>query len=263
MAIVYTLANQKGGVGKTTTTINLGAYLSHYGKRVLLIDIDPQANATSSLGIDKYSVKGGTYEAILEITPAASNLLHNPRIGISVLPATPAMAGAEVELVDELARESRLRKAVEPLVERYDYILIDCPPSLGLLTINGLVAAIDGVIIPVQCEYLALEGLGLLTHTLDRVRHAIYPNLQVRGVVLTMFDARTNLSSDVVREVRNFFPNRVFQSVIPRSVRLAEAPSHGVPISMYDPKSAGAEAYMALAREILVSDGESIPAFQP
>ena len=254
MGLIYALANQKGGVGKTTTAINLGAYLAQAGKRVLLVDIDPQANATSSLGIDKRTVKSGTYEALLEIVPAASSILHNSRLKMSLLPASPALAGAEVELVNELARESRLKRALEPVAARYDYLLVDCPPSLGLLTLNGLVAAIDGVIIPVQCEYLALEGLGQLTQTLERVRAAIYPGLRVRGVVLTMFDSRTNLSNDVVAEVRRYFPEQVFKSVIPRSVRLAEAPSYGIPISDYDPKSSGGVAYQALAEEMLAAD---------
>jgi len=254
MGLIYALANQKGGVGKTTTAINLGAYLAQAGKSVLLVDIDPQANATSSLGIDKRTVKSGTYEAILEITPAASSILHNPRLKMSLLPASPALAGAEVELVNELARESRLKRALEPVSARYDYMLVDCPPSLGLLTLNGLVAALNGVIIPVQCEYLALEGLGQLTQTLERVRTAIYSDLQVRGVVLTMFDSRTNLSNDVVAEVRRYFPEQVFNSVIPRSVRLAEAPSYGIPISVYDPKSSGGAAYQAFANEVLAAD---------
>ncbi len=254
MGLIYALANQKGGVGKTTTAINLGAYLAQAGKRVLLVDIDPQANATSSLGIDKRTVKSGTYEALLEIVPAAGSILHNPRLKMSLLPASPALAGAEVELVNELARESRLKRALEPVSARYDYLLVDCPPSLGLLTLNGLVAALDGVIIPVQCEYLALEGLGQLTQTLERVRAAICPDLRVRGVVLTMFDSRTNLSNDVVAEVRRYFPEQVFKSVIPRSVRLAEAPSYGIPISVYDPKSSGGAAYKALADEVLATD---------
>jgi chromosome partitioning protein len=254
MGMIYALANQKGGVGKTTTAINLGAYLAQKGQRVLLVDADAQANATSSLGIDKYSLKGGTYEAILEISPAGEHILHNPGIKMSVLPASPSLAGAEIELVDQEEREKRLEKAIAPVRDRYDYIIIDCPPSLGLLTLNGLVAAADGVIIPVQCEYLALEGLGQLTLTLERVRNAIVPDLQVRGVVLTMFDGRTNLSNDVVEEVRKHFPNRVFDSVIPRSIRLAEAPSYGVPISIYDPRSSGAEAYQALAEEVLAKD---------
>ncbi len=259
MSRIYTLVNQKGGVGKTTTAINLGAYLAYYGQRVLLVDLDPQANATSSLGVDKYHLRGGTYDVLLGASPAAPLILHNPRLKMSLLPASPALAGAEVELVNELGRETRLRRALEPLADRYDYILIDCPPSLGLLTINGLVAAQDGVIIPVQCEYLALEGLGLLTQTLDKVRSALFPELAVRGVVLTMYDGRTNLAGDVVAEVQKHFPDKVFHAIIPRSVRLAEAPSYGVPVSAYAPQSRGARAYAALARELLEGDGLTVP----
>lgn len=259
MGRIYTLANQKGGVGKTTSAINLGAYLAYYGQRVLLVDMDPQANATSCLKIDKNGVRGGTYEALLGSSPAANFILHNPRLKLSLLPASPALAGGEVELVSELARENRMKKALAPILDRYDYILIDCPPSLGLLTLNGLVAAKDGVIIPVQCEYLALEGLGQLTNTINRVRNALFPELKVRGVLLTMFDGRTNLSNDVVQEVRRHFPGQVFQSVVPRTIRLAEAPSFGQPISMYAPASSGAHAYAALAKEILEGDGIQIP----
>lgn len=262
MTRIYTLANQKGGVGKTTTTINLGAYLAYYGQRVLLVDLDPQANATSCLKIDKNTIRGGTYEALIGDTQASGYILHNPRLKLSILPASPALAGGEVELVNELARESRLKKALQGISERYDYILIDCPPSLGLLTLNGLVGARDGVIIPVQCEYLALEGLSQLSTTLERVRKALFAELKVRGVVMTMFDGRTNLSNDVVEEVRRFFPERVFEAVIPRTVRLAEAPSYGQPISVYAPTSNGAQAYAALAREVLAGDGIQIPTME-
>lgn len=255
MERIYTIVNQKGGVGKTTTTINLGAYLAYHGQRVLLVDLDPQANATSCLGVEKANVRGGTYEALIGQDNIANFILHNPRLKLSLLPSSPALAGAEVELVNELAREGRLKKALAPIQQRYDYILIDCPPSLGLLTLNGLVAARDGLIIPVQCEYLALEGLGQLLQTIERVRNAIFPELRIRGVLLTMFDGRTNLANDVVKEVRRYFPQDVFESVIPRSVRLAEAPSYGVPISAYAPESRGATAYLALAREILAEDG--------
>ena len=255
MARVYTLVNQKGGVGKTTTAINLGAYLAMLGQRVLIVDIDPQANATSSLGVDKHTVKGGTYEVILGGSPAPALILQNPRLKLSILPASPSLAGAEVELVNELGRESKLKNALVPLLDRYDYILIDCPPSLGLLTVNGIMAAANGVLIPVQCEYLALEGLGELTRTVQRVRSVLFPELKVRGVVMTMFDARTHLSSDVVAEVQKHFDGQVFSSVIPRSVRLAEAPSYGLPVSAYAPQSSAARAYEALARELLKSDG--------
>lgn len=254
MTKIYTLVNQKGGVGKTTTTINLAAYLAKAGQRVLVVDLDPQANATSCLGVDKLSVENSTYEALLGDEDVFPYILLNERLQLSLLPSAPALAGAEVELVDELARESRLRKAVQRVAKRYDYVLIDCPPSLGLLTVNGLMAAMDGVIVPVQCEYLALEGLGQLTETIERVRSALFPDLKVRGVVLTMFDNRTNLSSDVVREVSKHFPNQVFKSIIPRNIRLAEAPSYGLPISEYAPHSPGAEAYEALAKELLKGD---------
>jgi chromosome partitioning protein len=251
---IYTLVNQKGGVGKTTTTINLGAYLAQLGQRVLVVDLDPQANATSCLGVDKANVQSGTYEALLGDTKVAASILLNERLKLSLLPSSSALAGAEVELVDELARESRLRKALVQIKDRYDYILIDCPPSLGLLTVNGLMSAMDGVIVPVQCEYLALEGLGQLTQTIERVRSLLFPELVVRGVVLTMFDSRTNLANDVVAEVNSHFPNQVFKSVIPRNIRLAEAPSYGLPISAYAPASVGAQAYEALAKELLKSD---------
>jgi chromosome partitioning protein len=258
MGRIYTLVNQKGGVGKTTTAINMGAYLAHFSQRVLIVDLDPQANATSCLGVDKHTVKGSTYDAILNSTPANSLVLYNEKLKLSLLPSSPALAGAEVELVAQLGRESRLKQALAPLADRYDYVLIDCPPSLGLLTVNGLVAAREGVIIPVQCEYLALEGLGQLTQTLQLVRSALFPDLKVRGVVLTMFDARTRLSSDVVTEVSRHFPEQTFKAVVPRSVRLAEAPSYGLPVSVYAPGSSGADAYESLAREVLAGDGVQV-----
>lgn len=256
MTKIYTLVNQKGGVGKTTSTINLAAYLAKLGQRVLVVDLDPQANATSCLGVDKLLVEGSTYDALLGEDDIFPFILLNERLQLSLLPSSPSLAGAEVELVDELARESRLKKALLKVASRYDYVLIDCPPSLGLLTVNGLMAAIDGVIVPVQCEYLALEGLGQLTETIERVRSALFPELKVRGVVLTMFDTRTNLSSDVVREVNKHFPSQVFKSIIPRNIRLAEAPSYGLPISEYAPHSPGAEAYEALAKELLKGDSK-------
>ncbi len=258
MARIYTLVNQKGGVGKTTSAINLAAYLGYYGQRVLLVDLDPQANATSSLGVDKRTIKSGSYEVLIGATPLGNQILHNPRFKLSLLPASPALAGAEVELIEMASRETRLTQALEPVINRYDYILIDCPPSLSLLTINGLVAGKNGAIIPVQCEYLALEGLSQLTQTIQRVQ-TVFPEVQVRGVILTMYDGRTRLALDVVAEVRRFFPDRVFQSIIPRSIRLAEAPSYGQPISVYAPDSTASKAYQALAYEILEQDGIHIP----
>lgn len=254
MTKIYTLVNQKGGVGKTTTAINLGAYLAHLDQKVLIVDLDAQANATSCLGVDKHTVKGGIYEVLLGISAAAGNILTNPDLKISILPSSPSLAGAEVELVNQPQREFRLRMALQPLVGHYDYILIDCPPSLSLLTINGLMAAKDGVIIPVQCEYLALEGLGQLTQTLQRIRASLFPEMKIRGLVMTMFEGRTHLAKDVVDEVRKHFPGQVFGAIVPRSIRLAEAPSYGLPIVSYAPSSTGAQAYHALACELMQGD---------
>lgn len=259
MARIYTLVNQKGGVGKTTSAINLGAYLGYYGQKVLIVDLDPQANATSSLGIDKTTVKNGTYEVVIGSTPIAPSILHNPRLKISILPASPALAGAEVELLDLPRREFRVREALTPILDRYNYILVDCPPSLSIITINGLIAALNGVLIPVQCEYLALEGIGQLTQTLKRVQASLFPELSVRGVLMTMYDGRTRLAADVVNEIKKHFPTQVFQTIIPRSIRLAEAPSYGLPIATYAPSSGAAKAYQDLTREILEQDGVHIP----
>lgn len=254
MLHTYALVNQKGGVGKTTTAISLAANLAGLGRRVLLVDLDPQANATSSLGMDKNKVEGGVYDVLLGDGKAGDYVLHSPKLKLALLPASPALAGAEIELVSVLARENQLLKGLKALEKLYDYILIDCPPSLGLLTLNGLVAARSGVIIPVQAEYLALEGLGQLSHTVSRVRTALNPSLTIRGVVITMYDGRTALAEQVVAEVRKHFPGKVFKSLIPRSVRLAEAPSHGLPISAYAPTSAGGLAYKALAEELVKGD---------
>ena len=262
MARIFSLVNQKGGVGKTTTAINLGAYLGYFGQRVLLVDLDPQANATSSLGIDKHSVKKGTYEVLIGSQPIAPQILHNPRLKISLLPSSPALAGAEIELIDLENREYLLKRAITQIADRYDYILIDCPPSLSLLTVNGLVAAESGVIIPVQCEYLALEGLGQLTQTIHKEQNLLFPELQIKGVVLTMYDGRTRLAMDVVSEVQRYFSNQVYKSIIPRSVRLAEAPSYGTPISAFAPESTAAHAYAALAKEVLAQDGIIIPVIE-
>lgn len=256
MTIIYALANQKGGVGKTTTAVNLGAYLVQQGQHVLLVDIDPQANATSSLGIDKRSVPVSTYHVLIDDVPLSHILRSVDGDGLELAPSSPDLAGATVELVGMEGREHRLRGALEDLKQErtYDYVLIDCPPSLGILTVSGLTAATGGVIIPVQCEYLALEGLSQLARVIKLVRQALNTELTLRGLVMTMYDARTNLSEQVVAEVRRHFPTRVFEAIIPRSVRLSEAPSFGVPINVHAPRSAGAQAYEALARELLIGD---------
>jgi chromosome partitioning protein len=250
MTRVYALANQKGGVGKTTTAVNLGAYLASTGYSVLLVDVDPQANATSSLGVSKKGLAHSTYEVLLDGVPPEQAILLTKQVRLDLLPATPALAGALVELVDTDRREHRLGGILDRVVGRYDYVFIDSPPSLGLLTINALTAARDGVIIPVQCEYLALEGLGQLLKTIYMVRDSLNPRLVIAGVVLTMYDARTNLSKQVVEEIRRYFPAYVFKTVIPRTVRLSEAPSYGETILRYAPASVGALAYQALAREL-------------
>ncbi|MBU0494021.1 MAG: AAA family ATPase [Chloroflexi bacterium] len=250
-AKIYAIANQKGGVGKTTTAINLGAYLAARGQRILLADADPQANATSSLGVDKRALSRSIYDVLVNDTPIEQAMTLTGRLRLDLAPSAPALAGAEVELVALPDREHRLKHALAPVRDRYDLILIDCPPSLGLLTVNALTAA-DGVLIPVQCEYLALEGLSQLLQTVELVRDSLNPGLHVAGVLLTMHDARTNLSQQVIDEVRGFFGDRVYQTVIPRNVRLSEAPSYGQPILDYAPSSPGAQAYAALADEVLL-----------
>jgi chromosome partitioning protein len=255
MTRIYTLVNQKGGVGKTTTAINLGAYLADMGQRTLLVDLDPQANATSCLGIDHRNVELGTYEALIGNVVLPETILHNPKLRLSLLPSSTSLAGAQVEIVGMTDREKLLHQALQRIDGNYDYVLIDCPPSLGLLTLNGLLAAATGVIIPVQCEYLALEGLTQLMQTLRRVQTGLFPELSIRGLLMTMYDGRTNLSKDVVEEVRAHFSGKVFQTIIPRSVRLAEAPSHGLPILKYAPASTGAKAYRRFTEELLSGDG--------
>ena len=256
MTRIYAFANQKGGVGKTTTAVNLGAALAEAGRRVLLVDADPQANATSSLGFDPAALAGSLYDALIRKRPFAEIVISSAHAGLDLAPSTPALAGAEVEMVSLLAREFLLRRALDGATDRYDYVLIDCPPSLGLLTVNALTSATDGVIVPIQCEYLALEGLGRLWHTIQLVRESLNPTLYISGMVLTMFDSRTNLAEQVVNEVRTHFPEQTFRTVIPRSVRLSEAPSYGQTILTYAPNSSGAQAYRALAQEFLEREAQ-------
>jgi len=248
VARVWAVANQKGGVGKTTTVVNLAACLAAMGHAVLAVDCDPQGHCTAGLGVDKRGLKASLYHVLAGMRKAGEVLVRTPW-GVDLLPATVDLAGAEVELVGAPERERRLRDALAELEGAYRFVLIDCPPSLGLLTVNALVAA-EGVVVPIQCEYFALEGLGQLVRTIQLVRKNYNPALHLQGVVLTMFDSRTNLSGQVAAEVRQYFRDKVYETVIPRSVRLSEAPSHGQPINWYDPRSRAAESYMALAKEV-------------
>lgn len=253
MSKVYAIANQKGGVGKTTTAINLATYLAAAGRKVLLVDMDPQANTSSGIGASKHLKQQTVYDLLVQERDEASIfdiLVPTQRRELVVAPCTVDLAAAELELVGAIARENKLRQVLEPIRDRCDYILIDCPPSLGLLTVNALVAA-DGLIIPIQCEYLALEGLTQLLDTVRIVKNKLNPTLYIAGVVMTMFDPRTRLAAEIVREVRNHFPDEAFQTIINRNVRLSEAPSFGQAILDYDPTSSGALAYRALAEEVL------------
>ncbi len=249
MASVIAIANQKGGVGKTTTAINLGAALAEAGQRTLLVDLDPQANATSGLGLDKGQVEQSVYEVLIGQTDLTTAIQMTPWAGLNVLPSAIRLAGAEIEMVGLLAREQRLRRVLDPVRSRYDVVLVDCAPSLGLLTVNALTAA-DRILIPIQCEYLALEALGQLTNTIALIRDNLNPRLEIVGILLTMYDARTNLSVQVVEQVRQHFPSETFATIVPRSVRLSEAPSYGKPILAYDPTSRGATAYRQAAAEL-------------
>lgn len=250
MARVIAVANQKGGVGKTTTSINLAACLGVLGEKVLLIDIDPQGNSTSGVGIDKMMIKKTIYNVLVSEEPIEENIIETEYKNLYILPSNIQLAGAEVELVPAISREHKLKNAIEGIRDKYDFIIIDCPPSLGLLTLNALTAA-DTVLVPIQCEYYALEGLGQLLSTISLVQKYLNKSIEVEGVLLTMFDARTNLSMQVVEEVKKHFESKVYKTIIPRNVRLSEAPSHGKPIISYDSKSKGSEVYMELAKEVL------------
>lgn len=264
MAKVIAIANQKGGVGKTTTVVNVSACLAASGKRTLLLDIDPQGNSTSGVGIDKFKIEQCIYDVLINEASLLDVVQPTRYEFFYVVPATMQLAGAEVELVAAVSREQKLKKALEQVRAMFDFIIIDCPPSLGLLTLNALTAA-DSLIVPIQCEFYALEGLSQLLNTISLVQKHLNPNLEIEGVVLTMFDGRTNLSIQVAAEVKSCFKGKVYKTIIPRNVRLSEAPSHGLPIIYYDPKSKGAEFYLDLAKEIASEEDdfyEDLPTWQ-
>ncbi|MFC4353493.1 ParA family protein [Chryseomicrobium palamuruense] len=250
MGRIIAIANQKGGVGKTTTSVNLSACLAYLGKKVLLVDIDPQGNASSGVGVNKGEVDQCIYDVLIDDVPVKDIIVETKVENLHIVPATISLAGAEIELVSTISREVRLKRSLEEVSPYYDFVIIDCPPSLGLLTINSLTAS-DAIIIPVQCEFYALEGLSQLLSTIRLVQKHLNKQLAIDGVLLTMFDARTNLGIQVVEEVKKYFQDKVYTTIIPRNVRLSEAPSHGEPIIIYDPKSRGAEVYLELAKEVI------------
>ncbi|PFA68227.1 sporulation initiation inhibitor Soj [Bacillus sp. AFS015802] len=252
MGRIVAVTNQKGGVGKTTTSVNLGACLAYIGKKVLLVDIDPQGNATSGVGVEKGDVQQCIYDVLVDDVDVKDTIKQSKVENLSIVPATISLAGAEIELVPTISREVRLKKALEKVKDEFDYVIIDCPPSLGLLTINALTAS-DAVVIPVQCEYYALEGLSQLLSTVRLVQKHLNHDLMIDGVLLTMLDARTNLGIQVIEEVKKYFQDKVYRTIIPRNVRLSEAPSHGEPIIIYDAKSRGAEVYLELAKEVVAN----------
>ena len=254
MGKIISVANQKGGVGKTTTTVNLGTILAKKGKKVLLIDADPQGNATSGLGVEK-EVEFSTYDILINETTIEESIQETTVKNLKVCPSNINLAGAEVELVSMMSREQRLKEKIEEIKDKFDYILIDCPPSLGLITLNSFTAS-DSVLIPVQCEYYALEGLGQLLNTINLVKKHLNKNIQIEGALLTMYDMRTNLSNQVVKEVKKYFDNKVYNTVIPRNVKLSEAPSYGMPITEYDPRSKGAKSYIKFTKEFLKMNEE-------
>ena len=250
MAKVLAITNQKGGVGKTTTAVNLCTSMALYKRKTLLIDIDPQGNASTGIGLDKIKVKRCIYDVLINQIPIKEIILPTQVKNLDILPSTIQLAGAEIELVNHISRENKLKHAIKSIKDDYNYIIIDCPPSLGLLTLNSLTAA-DAVIIPIQCEYYALEGIGQLLHTINLVRENLNSSLEIEGILLTMYDNRTNLSRDVVKEVQKHFKGKIFKAVVPRNVRVSEAPSYGKPVVLYDAKSKGAMAYKKLAQEVI------------
>jgi len=252
MAKIMAVTNQKGGVGKTTTAINLSACLAFYKKRVLLVDIDPQGNASSGMGINKDKIQRCIYDVLINQVPIDEIITSSQIRNLDVLPSTIQLAGAEIELVTYISRENRLKHSLKPIKDKYHYIIVDCPPSLGLLTLNSLTSA-DSIIIPIQCEYYALEGIGQLLNTINLVKENLNPSLEIEGILFTMYDRRTNLSRDVVNEVKKYFKGRIFESIIPRNVRVSEAPSYGKPVVVYDKSSKGAKAYRKLAKEVILN----------